>query len=271
MPWDFIVWIASFSAMAFGVVLFAVQWLALEIGFWLGRRSVRGKADPPAGVGMIVGGMLGLLAFVLALTLSHASARFEARRTGALAEANAIGTAWLRAKAIGHPGGDAIAAKLADYTQLRIDFIRARPEPAGLAELNARTNAAQTDIWRHMTAIAHDRQDPVVASLMAALNEMFDRATAERFAFAFAIPPLLLWLIVGLAVASITGVGYELGLRGASLRLLSMVLIGMWTVVATLILDLGSPRLGSIRTNVAIYEWTLTGFAAGGSAAPALR
>jgi hypothetical protein len=40
--------------------------------------------------------MLGLLAFVLALTLSFANSRFSERIQGTLNEANAIGTAWLR-------------------------------------------------------------------------------------------------------------------------------------------------------------------------------
>jgi hypothetical protein len=52
----------------------------------------------------VVGGMLSLLAFVLALTLSFANTRFSERVEGTLAEANAIGTAWLRAEAIGPYG-----------------------------------------------------------------------------------------------------------------------------------------------------------------------
>lgn len=47
--------------------------------------------------------MLGLLAFVLALTLSYSTARFSERRQATLNEANAIGTAFLRASAIGSP------------------------------------------------------------------------------------------------------------------------------------------------------------------------
>jgi hypothetical protein len=45
-------------------------------------------------------------------TLSFASDRFNDRRGETLAEANAIGTAWLRAKAIGQPRGDDIAQLL---------------------------------------------------------------------------------------------------------------------------------------------------------------
>jgi len=51
---------------------------------------------PREGVGVLVGSLLGLLAFVLALTLSFASERFNERRLGTLAETNAIGTAWLK-------------------------------------------------------------------------------------------------------------------------------------------------------------------------------
>ena len=73
----------------------------------------------------MVGGLLGLLAFVLALTLSFGSARFEERRQGTLAEANAIGTAWLRAEATGHPRGSEIARLLEDYGRLRKDYLQA--------------------------------------------------------------------------------------------------------------------------------------------------
>lgn len=77
-------------------------------------------------MGVVVGSMRGLLAFVLALTLSFASTRFHERQTGTLAEANAIGTAWLRAKAMSHVRGGAIAHLLEEYARIRRDFVRAR-------------------------------------------------------------------------------------------------------------------------------------------------
>src|SRR5690349_10338416 len=92
--------IAAWSIVAFGLLLLAIQLLAHEAGFWIGKRH-RARAESQfEGVGVVVGGMLGLLGFVLALTLSFANDRFAERRTGSLAEANAIGTAWLRATAI---------------------------------------------------------------------------------------------------------------------------------------------------------------------------
>ena len=70
--------IAAWSLLAFGFLLFLSQVLAHEIGYWLGRRPLASNVPSQAeGVGLVVGGLLGLLAFVLALTLSYGSARFK--------------------------------------------------------------------------------------------------------------------------------------------------------------------------------------------------
>ena len=107
-----------------------VQLLAHEVGYRLGfsqkNRAAGGRSE---GAAIVVGGILGLLAFVLALTLSFSSSRFNERRQGTLAEANPIGTAWLRAEAIGQPRGDEIARLLEQYTKVRLDFVRAGRRP----------------------------------------------------------------------------------------------------------------------------------------------
>jgi hypothetical protein len=98
--------IANWSVFAFALLLFVAQMLAHEVGYWLGsRRRAHGGEVQAEGVGVVVGGMLSLLAFVLALTLSFANSRFSERVEGTLAESNAIGTAWLRAEAIDHVRG----------------------------------------------------------------------------------------------------------------------------------------------------------------------
>jgi len=263
-----IVELASVSVFAFAAVLFAVQLVALEIGLRVGARDGRNDSTPREGVGVVVGGMLGLLAFVLALTLSYSSQRFQERRQGVVAEANAIGTAWLRAHAVGGPRGAEIARLLEDYTRLRAEFVTAPNAPGVLADINRRTGAMQSEMWGHVSALARERPDPVTVSLMAALNETFDLGTVERFAFGLGIPPLLFWLLTGMSTFAIAGLGYQLGLRAQRLRLLSLVLIGMWTAIITIILDLGAPRVGDIRVGTAVYEWTLQGFQGGVTVPP---
>jgi hypothetical protein len=252
--------ILAFSLFAFWLVFFLLQWLAQALGSWLGRRHAEGGGAPAEGVGVVVGGMLGLLAFVLALTLSFATARFEERRQGTLMEANAIGTAWLRAQAIGHPRSDELTKLFEEYTKLRVDFIKAPADRDIVRAINDRTSALQNRIWEHVTAIVRERPDAISSSLMAATNEVFDRATAERFAFSQTMPTQMVWLLMGIAVLSIGALGYQLGLRKLSLPILSVLLIGMWTSVIVVILDLSAPRVGSMRSSAAAYYWTLDGF-----------
>jgi hypothetical protein len=252
--------ILAFSIFAFWLLFFVLQWVAQAIGAWLGRRHSANGSAPAEGVGVVVGGMLGLLAFVLALTLSFATARFEERRQGTLMEANALGTAWLRAKAINHPRGEALAKLFEEYTRLRADFITAPPDREIVRGINDKTAELQNRIWENVTVIVREKPDPISASLMAATNEVFDRSTAERFAFSLSMPPQMVWLLMGIAVLSIGALGYQLGLRGLSLPILSLLLIAMWTSVIVVILDLSAPRIGSLRSSAAAYDWTLEGF-----------
>ena len=255
--------IAAWSVLAFGLLLFVFQLGVHEFGYQIGRRHAARRAAQADSVGVVVGGMLGLLAFVLALTLSFANNSFGERRAGTLAEANAIGTAWLRAEAIGGPRGSEIARLLEQYTHLRIDFIQAENDPAMLDDMNRRTSALQTQIWGHVSAIARERTDPVVVSLMAALNDTFDMTTASRFAYGLRLPPQMAWLLFGMALISMGALGYQVGLRGNPNHALAALLTLMWTAVIVDILDLASPRIGALRTSAAVYEWTLQGFQGG--------
>lgn len=262
--------VAAWSVPTFGLALFAAQMGARELGYRLGRRRAALAEAEGAGVTLLVGALLALLAFVLALTLSFANTRFSERRAGALAEANAIGTAWLRAEAVDHPRAAAIARLLEGYAQVRADFVRLGVEPERLEALNTRSNALQGEIWGHLTALVRERPDPLTTSLMASLNETFDAATSERFAYGARLPAGLVGLLVLLAVLGMGGVGYQLGLRGRGHIVLSGTLTAVWTIVIVLVLDLGAARIGGLRTSAEPYDWTIQGFQ-GGVTIPPIR
>lgn len=143
-------------------VLFLSLTLAFEGGYLLGRRSIikrSARSVEAAGISTLTAGMLGLLAFSLSLTISFAQNRHEARRGLVLAEANAIGTAWLRTKLIDGDDGPAIAAKIEDYAKARLDFTIAASD-TDIPAAAARTNALQGDIWRTAQVVAHRSPTP---------------------------------------------------------------------------------------------------------------
>ena len=98
---------------------------------------------------------------------------------------------------------------------------------------------------------------------MAALNQTFDMSTAARFAHDSRIPTQLFWLLIGMALIAMAGLGYQLGLKGQRSHVLATLLTAVWTAVIVVILDLSAPRLGAIRTSVEVYDWILEDSRAG--------
>lgn len=268
---DAVIAIADQGVLFFALALVVLQTLAKEAGYFFGNRVAKRRENPGEGVAVVVGGMLALLAFVLALTLSFSSTRFQERRAGTLAEANAIGTAWLQAQAIGHVRGPEIARLLEVYAAERQHYVQADFQSPVLAEATRRSNALQSEIWGHMTAIVRERPDPAAVSLMNALNSTFDMSTATRFAFTTILPPQLFWLLVGMTAVSMAALGFQLGLRQKPLRLLTLLLLLMWTATTTVILDMGSARVGNVRVGTQAFDWTIQGFQGGVTIPPAPR
>ena len=80
------------------------------------------------------------------------------RARGQEPSGNASASAWVgrgKDESSGRSQGHRL---LEQYTRLRIDFIQAKNDPTALDDLNRRTNAMQTQIWGHVSAIARERR-----------------------------------------------------------------------------------------------------------------
>ena len=115
-----------------------VTMVCYEVGFRLGRwwqERTPGEQEGPTG--MLVGSILALLAFLLAVTMGMAADRFDARRALVLAEANAIGTAYLRAGYLPEPASSQARELLRQYVPLRIVVTDADDLQADIDQSNA--------------------------------------------------------------------------------------------------------------------------------------
>jgi len=266
---DYLLLLADRSVLAVALLLLLGQLLTHEIGYRIGAAENEPAPGQREHVGVVVTGMLGLLAFVLALTLSYSTARFSERRQSTIVEANAIGTAWLRAKAIGSPQAIEIAGLLENYLDVRQGFVQSGREPQVLAKANDETSALQQAIWTRVTAIVRERPDAISGALMSAVNETFDASTSERFAMGMQLPVQIFWLLLGVMLLSMAALDYQFGLKRRPVRIFVGILTVVWTAVIISILDLAAPRVGNFRTSIAVYEWTRQGFQSSGSANPA--
>jgi hypothetical protein len=254
------IWIVGESLLVLGGFTFALLSLAFEGGFRSGRRIARRSSDRE-GVATITAAMMGLLSFTLGLTIGYAQDRAEARRDLVVQEANAISTAWLRAKLVGGEEGFAIVRSIEELTRIELAFTVAKlTEPE--AELLARRRALQDQIQGLAETVVQHSANSVTNQLITALTAMFDVELAKRFAFDSKVPPTLLWMLLCGALLAIGAMGYQFGLTGVRHPFLVSLLLVMWTGGIMLVADLNRPRLGAIRVDPAPLIWTIQGFAA---------
>src|SRR6478672_5241594 len=103
--------------VAFAVVSMLFYEGGFKFGRWYQERTP-GEQEGPTN--LLVGSILALLAFLLAVTMSMASDRFDTRRAIVLDEANAIGTTYLRAGYLPEPASSQIRQLLREYAPLRV-------------------------------------------------------------------------------------------------------------------------------------------------------
>lgn len=229
------------------VAILALLVGSLEIGFRLGRRRAdRGgsAAVASAQIGAIQGALLGLVGLLLGFSFAAAASRFLERQDLIVRDANAIGTAHLRADLLPDPHRDELKRALEEYAIHRVD-----PEVLfGAATPRVRAEVARLHdrIW----SAARDgvRSEPTaMVVVLDAVNEVIDVHALRLSAGGKHLPPLVLGLLFGASVLALLVIGYGCGLvrdRKAPMSVSLAVLIGapLWTTI-----DLDHPRRGLLR------------------------
>ena len=232
------------GTLAVGLLL--ILFAALEFGYWAGGREARG-AHPVAGgqIGTIQGAVLGLLGLLLAFSFAAAATRFIERQDLITQEANAIGTAYLRADLLEPPQRAELRAALRRYTEHRVTASRrlsAVPHPDVLAEVER----LHADIWRAASAGVVARPAVTVA-VLDPVNEVIGLHTTRLAAGRKHLPLPVTLLLVTCSMLAIGVIGYANGLgseRVSPLAIPLAILIGaaLWITI-----DLDHPRAGLIQ------------------------
>ena len=225
------------------VLTLGLSLVSIDAGYRVGavRRVAKQHEDEPP-VGAMVAAMLGLLAFMLAFTFGLAATRYDARRQLVLDEADAIGTAWLRAGMLPEHG-DEIRGLLREYTDVQI---RAGDDPRRFAESRRQSEAIHLRLWSHATDIA--RRNPgstIVPLFVAPLNDVMDFHAKRVTAATQHRIPLPIWGALYLvAVLSLAVMGYHNGVVSKSRSLAMLAVAIAFTAVLWLIADLDRPHEG---------------------------
>src|SRR5580765_2472560 len=117
----------ALPSWAVALIVFAIVGGATAAGYLTGRYLRKHEAVLREPFGVLQGALLGVVGLVLAFGLSLAVGRYEDRRAATVAEANAIGTSYLRAQLIAEPARTRSLALFPAYTDLAIQISKEVP------------------------------------------------------------------------------------------------------------------------------------------------
>jgi hypothetical protein len=234
------------SRMVFAVPA-ALLLAAAELGARLGLRvHARHDEAHKSTISGIQGAMLGLLGLLLGFTFSMAMSRYDARRLLVVAEANAIGTTFLRAALLPDAHVAPVEDLLRRYVALRVEMKPTEDHHAQLAAFLKDSAEIQRQLWEHAVAAAREAPTVNSAAFVTALNQTID-TEAERVAASRArIPPTVWFLLLIVAGISCLTSSYAAGAQGARSALSSLIFPLLIAVVMTLIFDILDPHQGFI-------------------------
>ena len=185
---------------------------------------------------------LTLLALIIGFSFSMAITRYDQRKNYEEAEANAIGTEYVRADLL--PAADAARTRelLKKYLDRRIAFYLAGDDHA-VEQIDRETRRLQGELWSAVLPAAKAEPTQVVALAVSGMNDVLNSQSYTQAAWWNRIP-FAAWVMMGLiAVAANLMVGYGARRKGAVLFVLPIVV----SISFLLIADIDSPRGGIIR------------------------
>ena len=237
----------SLPSWAVALLVFAVVLGACLAGALVGRYLRRHNEVLREPIGVLQAALLGLVGLILAFGLSLAVGRYEARRAAVVAEANAIGTTYLRAQFLAEPARSPSLDLLRRYTDLSL---RVSHEVPG-SDAMMRTIAAQGVIQRRLwglagEAISRAPTDSAPRLYVETLNDMIDQETVRVSALNNRVPGAVLGLevfgaavVVGLLALYLSVLG-----RGLLAAIVAAVLV---TLLLLVTFDLDRPTRGLIE------------------------
>jgi hypothetical protein len=233
----------NYPVLFFPLSLF-VLWLSAFVGTLLRRRQPLAGEDHED-FGFVQAAALTLLGLIIGFSFSMAIGRYDQRRNYEEAEANAIGTEFVRAGLL--PSSDAarVRAQLAKYLDLRVEFYRTRDRPE-LQKINADTGQLQTEMWTAVQTPALAQPTPVMALAVAGMNDVLNSQGYTQAAWWNRIPTAAWSLMIAIAISCNLLVGY--GARGAHVRSAVLLILPLFVSIAFLLIaDIDAPRGGLIH------------------------
>ncbi len=225
------------------LVSFVVLWCAAYLGDLAHKKFRVLKGDEREDFGEVLAASLTLLGLLIGFSFSMAVTRYDQRKNYEEAEANAIGTEYVRADLLPAPDAVKLRDALKKYLDQRILFYETR-DKGELSQIDAETAKLQAGLWSVVKTAANAQPTPVLALAVAGMNDVLNSQGYTQAAWWNRIPAAA-WVLMGaVAVCCNWLLGFHARRSDVLLFLFSPLLI---SIAFFLISDIDSPRGGIIR------------------------
>jgi hypothetical protein len=247
----------SFLVLALSLVML---WLSVRIGVFFRNRRQRLEENEREDFGTIMSAILTLLGLIIGFSFSMAITRFDQRKVLEEAEANAIGTEYVRADFLPAPDAAKVRNLLKRYLDQRLLFYETR-DAQQLVRIEADTTQLEADLWSAVRAPTAAQPTPPLTITAMGMNDVLNSRGYSQAAWLNRIPNAAWLLMVAIAVFCnlLTGYGAR---RGAARTTLLLVLPLVISISFMLIADIDTPRGGVVRVraeNLARLSQSLNG------------
>jgi hypothetical protein len=194
--------------------------------------------------GLILAATLTLLGLLIGFSFSMAASRYDQRKNLEEAEANAIGTEYLRAGLLGQSEAAKTRELLKRYVELRARFYTANE--SDVREVDRQTALLQKELWSAVLTPAIQQPGALTALAVSGMNDVINAQGQIQAAWWNRIPAAA-WVFMALiAVCSNLLVGY--GLRSFKPRSPLLIVLPLLVALAFLLIDdIDTPRHGLIK------------------------
>jgi hypothetical protein len=230
----------------FFLISLLVLWISERIGTSLGRKRPM-QPDVREDYGTIFAATLTLLGLIIGFSFSMAISRYDQRKNYEEAEANAIGTEYVRADLLPPASAARVRVLLKNYLDQRILFYETRDRQK-LEQIDTDTARLQRELWTTAQAPASAQPSPVIALAVAGMNDVLNSQGYTQAAWWNRIPGAA-WALLGvIAICCSVMVGY--GSRHPEVEtMLFLILPLVVSISFFLIADIDSPRSGIIHVH----------------------
>lgn len=247
------------AALILVVVLPAVAWLGFAVGRAQRRRLVaRNEEVNLTGGETTTGAILALLGLLLAFSFAHAMSLAETRKSTLIEEANALGTAFLRADYLPEPGRTELQQALYEYAQTRVlpgGGTRSRDDMLGFLD---RSLQVQARLWPiTLEATADPFPPPMQAFVAGSVNAVIDSHNSRLRTLQAPVAEISQLMVAVAALIALYLLGNRAALAGRKLSWRTFVFSALLIVVMLTITDIQRPGEGIARLDQTVLYATI--------------